>query len=395
MKDISSIEAIMNVLSKEAKKALQVLCVPNLLEDSLAESLLQDMDVANGNTPEIIKRLRDFPIWRYRTIRTWVFNDDIREYCIGKLNGSGKKIRKTVLRTLRAKRKEFEDFAAFNINDYDLQVARLALTIEEEKPEAIKDVRAIFELATHFNELETGRVIDLYLEEDIPEAEQTGKSLPPYMLNAFFMRGMYAYKKKNHNKALKFMLPVWEKRHNDDASIHDAAIAAHIVGLIWSKSRETWKDAEDAYKSSLELGKGDRHHQAQVYNDYAYLLSKDSNRWDEAENAYNKSLELGKGNVLHKVNICTSFGKFLLRDKKDYSSARKHLEFALEHERDAKYRKQLLSLLEELDRAEDPENPKGVDGKNLLKFAGTIDPNDLELMSKAIDEGCEQVDIDE
>ncbi len=473
MKGLSSVEVIMNVLSKEAKEALQVLCVPNMLEDSLAESLLQKTGVANGNAPAIIKRLRDFPIWRYRTIRTWAFHDDIREYCIGKLNGSGKEIRKTVLDTLRAKRKEFEDFAAFNINDYDLQVARLAFTIEEEKPEAIKTVRAIFDLATYFNEPETGRVIDRYLEEDIPETGQTGKSLQPYMLNAFFMRGMYAYKKKNHNKSLRFMIPVWEKRHNTVASRRDAAIAAHIVGLIWSKRRETWKDAERAYKDSLELGKGerhhqaqvyhslgnllskdrtrwkkaedaykeslklrsgdsadqaqvyhslgnllskdsnrwkdaedaykeslkcgkgDRHHEAQVYHSLAYLLSKDNNRWDEAEDTYNKSLELNKDNVLDKVKVCTGFGTFLLRDKKDYSSARKHIEFALEHERDDKYLKQLLSLLEEIDRAEDSENPKGVDGKNLLKFAGTIDPNDLELMSKAIDEGCEQVDTDE
>ena len=36
--------------------------------------------------------------------------------------------------------------------------------------------------------------------------------------------------------------------------------------------------------------------------------------------------------------------------------------------------------------------PKGVEGKSLLRFEGSISPDDLQLMSKAIEEGCEKVD---
>ncbi len=39
--------------------------------------------------------------------------------------------------------------------------------------------------------------------------------------------------------------------------------------------------------------------------------------------------------------------------------------------------------------------PKGVEGKNLLRFEGTIPADDLQLMSKAIEENCEKVDISE
>lgn len=39
--------------------------------------------------------------------------------------------------------------------------------------------------------------------------------------------------------------------------------------------------------------------------------------------------------------------------------------------------------------------PKGVEGKSLLRFEGSIPANDLQLMSKAIEEGCEKVDISE
>lgn len=39
--------------------------------------------------------------------------------------------------------------------------------------------------------------------------------------------------------------------------------------------------------------------------------------------------------------------------------------------------------------------PKGVEGKTLLRFEGSIPADDLQLMSKAIEEGCEKVDISE
>jgi hypothetical protein len=37
----------------------------------------------------------------------------------------------------------------------------------------------------------------------------------------------------------------------------------------------------------------------------------------------------------------------------------------------------------------------GVPGHHLLQFTGTIDSADLDLMSQAIEEGCEQIDLDE
>ncbi len=40
------------------------------------------------------------------------------------------------------------------------------------------------------------------------------------------------------------------------------------------------------------------------------------------------------------------------------------------------------------------QSPKGVPGKDLLRFAGTIAPADLREMSAAIEEACERVDAD-
>ena len=36
--------------------------------------------------------------------------------------------------------------------------------------------------------------------------------------------------------------------------------------------------------------------------------------------------------------------------------------------------------------------PKGVEGKSLLRFEGSISADGLQLMSKAIEEGCEKVE---
>jgi hypothetical protein len=38
---------------------------------------------------------------------------------------------------------------------------------------------------------------------------------------------------------------------------------------------------------------------------------------------------------------------------------------------------------------------KGVPGKQLLHFAGTINSDDLQAMTKAIEDGCERVDVNE
>ncbi len=40
-------------------------------------------------------------------------------------------------------------------------------------------------------------------------------------------------------------------------------------------------------------------------------------------------------------------------------------------------------------------NVHGVPGKNLLRFAGTIDSEDLITIKKTINEGCEKVNSDE
>ena len=58
----------------------------------------------------------------------------------------------------------------------------------------------------------------------------------------------------------------------------------------------------------------------------------------------------------------------------------------------------LATLLEEKFVEELPKSPlpgPGMSGKELLKISGTINKDDIALMKKAIEEGCENVDLKE
>jgi hypothetical protein len=39
--------------------------------------------------------------------------------------------------------------------------------------------------------------------------------------------------------------------------------------------------------------------------------------------------------------------------------------------------------------------PKGVSGKQLIRFAGILEAEDARAMAQAIEDGCEKVDVDE
>ncbi|MBN2372316.1 hypothetical protein JXL19_00820 [bacterium] len=49
----------------------------------------------------------------------------------------------------------------------------------------------------------------------------------------------------------------------------------------------------------------------------------------------------------------------------------------------------------EFTRALSLSAPHGVPGRQLIRFAGAIPPDDVKLMHEAIEKGCEQVDTNE
>lgn len=63
---------------------------------------------------------------------------------------------------------------------------------------------------------------------------------------------------------------------------------------------------------------------------------------------------------------------------------------------------QLMTLPQELQRrvlefsrALAHTTPRGIPGEQLLRFAGAMPPDEVRLMSEAIEQGCERVDANE
>ena len=52
---------------------------------------------------------------------------------------------------------------------------------------------------------------------------------------------------------------------------------------------------------------------------------------------------------------------------------------------------QALHFVRALTRAK----PPGIPGKDLLRFAGVIEPSDLQVMARVIEEDCEKVNLNE
>ncbi|MCI5193984.1 MAG: tetratricopeptide repeat protein [Candidatus Electrothrix sp. AU1_5] len=324
----SSVQDILDVLSPDAEKSLSFLAVPPYLDDGLAAGILVKSGLANGNAPELIEEIRSFPIWHEKSRTDWGLDDDVRDYVLSKLNGSAESTRRRVLTALREI--ERPSSPADSLHEFDLQLARLSLTVEQEQQSGIAVLRQFFNL--HHDK--TSRVVDLYIDESLPVEVPAGRRLPDHLHSAYFMRGHYAYKNKQFKTALRFLEPVWKRRSGSPESCHDAAIAAHLIGLMWSREFRRQRDAENAYRESLELGKADSHHKAQVWHSLGNLLSKNRQRGKEAEDAYRKSLELLEriGDQFGQAWVWHSFGNFLSKDKQRWTEAEEAYHKSLELE---------------------------------------------------------------
>ena len=94
--------------------------------------------------------------------------------------------------------------------------------------------------------------------------------------------------------------------------------------LLGSKDRSRWKEAEAAYRKSLEL-RDSPEDQGQVWHSLGNLLSKDRSRWKEAEAAYGKSLELRESpEEQGQVRASWADGLMKLSDPSVYDDVEEH-----------------------------------------------------------------------
>jgi tetratricopeptide (TPR) repeat protein len=99
----------------------------------------------------------------------------------------------------------------------------------------------------------------------------------------------------------------------------------HSLGNLLSKDRPRWKEAEAAYRKSLELRESPED-QGQVWHSLGNLLSKDRSRWKEAEAAYRNSLELNPS-LEHQGQVHASWADGLMKlgDPSVYDGVEEHV----------------------------------------------------------------------
>ena len=112
-----------------------------------------------------------------------------------------------------------------------------------------------------------------------------------------------------------------------------AQVLNSLGNLLSSFPRHRWREAEEAYRQSLELRK-DQTHRGQVLLSLANLLSKDHKRWGEAEAMYKQSLAL-RNNSADIAKVLTSWASSLLRlVKPDFDQAEQLATESLRIDRD-------------------------------------------------------------
>ena len=325
-----AIKEIIETTSSKTKDALSILSISDILTDELASDILISAGIANGNANDLIRDIKSIPIWYPRTSNSWVIDEDLREHFRNQLNGKTNQINKIILASLKKTHKETNGNLSFiDKKDLEYQITRFSLKINEEQENGVRVLRALFTIAQDYHFEETCRLINLFLVENIPFAVST-TNLPEYIQSAYFMQGMYQYKKGNYQPANQFFKTVTNNISASDQSIHDAAVAYHLIGKILCRQKKKnyilrWKQAEAAYIKSIKLSKmiNDIQTLTMVYHSYGVLLSKDKNRRKLAESVFLQSITLAKRiNAIYSLSmVYHSYGVLLSKDSKRWKQA--------------------------------------------------------------------------
>ena len=248
-------ELVLNDLPNDTVECLHVLSIPYFLTDDIAIDVIQK--ISNKNNPqEILDVILSFPVKRKRSRKSWSIDDEIRteSYRGDKTDLLEKKIGIYQL-FKNIKSKESEKYLLSELQDFDLQLARLALTIENEKiqEEGLNLLRQQFDNYYRSKNFEFIRIISKYINENVNLDVRNRNSVPKHLLNAFYMLGISAYLGNKKEEAIKYLNPVWKNASDYEQSLWDRAFAAYVVGVIFGKELRKWSDAEKAFQASIKF----------------------------------------------------------------------------------------------------------------------------------------------
>jgi len=237
-------------LSAHIREALKILAVPYLLNQEIAEDLLVVAGILTIDAAEMVKNVKSYRVWVRRSKDTWCINSQLREVAISQLEENTLIIKRKVLEVLKRHQPIYNIDTYLASKDYYLQMARLSLSIPENRAEAVDLLRSYFNSAELFNNHESARVISIYIDENLKLEDWRG--YPENIWKLFFVRGTYAYRQGDHNTALQYLASVLEKRDTSVDSVQDAVIACYYMGSCY-KFIGSPGNAEDVFLSGIQL----------------------------------------------------------------------------------------------------------------------------------------------
>ncbi|MFD1552588.1 hypothetical protein DNU06_15540 [Putridiphycobacter roseus] len=324
---ITNLEDSLNV---DEILAVSILSVPSFLNDSIAKELLE-LDILSSSNNDLFSKIQCYPIWKRRSENSWIIENDIRNVFLKKLNGNSQSIIESVYKKLEDFRPNLiQSLNTRELKDFYIQISRLSLALPDKQEDGIQLFRSLYDISETYKIHTTSELIYKYLEDGL-KIDVDAKELPSYILNALFMKGMYAYNKRKYDEALKYLTPVWQNHDNSILSLKDAGIASHIIGLIWSKKKYRFEEIKEAFDSSIKIRieVGDQIGLAQTYHSLGNLYSS-RKMLPEAEWAYNESLKLdllndnqnGVAQVHHSLgNLFSQFSAHFDKAEKNYKKS--------------------------------------------------------------------------
>jgi len=237
-------------LPAHIREGIKILAVPYLLNQLIAEDLLVVSGILTTDAAEMVKNIKSYRVWERRAKDTWFITPHLREVAISQLEENTLIIKRKALEVLKRHQPIYNIDTYLASKDYYLQMARLSLSIPENRAEAVDLLRSYFNSAELFNNHESARVISIYVDENLKPKDW--QDYPENIWKLFFVRGTHAYRQGDHNTVLQYLAPVWENRDTSVDSVQDAVIACYYMGSCY-RSIGSPGNAEDMFLSGIKL----------------------------------------------------------------------------------------------------------------------------------------------
>lgn len=320
---------------KKAQLALLACSAAYRLNDDIAREAIELVAQSNGSTEKLLRRIKRLGCVLKQDDEFWCVAEDVRPHLAGRLYQQVEE--PAALSRLRERLAEHADelasreVAAHRVYQAKFEAAIHRLQIPAPAQEGAQQLAELWQ--QHYPGPLADATADSieYLVPEIRRQHPTG--LPAEVL---FMLGMAARSRGDKRAQENYFGQVYRRGHRGriyalaaffyalvvrnwrvaetalkrciewDDSVKNQVIAYHELGRLLSRFRSHYKQAEAAYRQSLDIDP-DPVSQAQTLHSLGDLLTEQK-RWKGAKEAYDKSLALRHDNS-HQSTVYSSLGK--------------------------------------------------------------------------------------